>query len=211
MSRTCTWLVVALVVGCKREPAGTTESAGSQTAQVAPVHADAALQPDAPPPLDAAAAAPTEAQALAAAKAWFAAASSKDVKQLAAASALPFHIQDLYAKCASGVLEEATDLDKLATCMGKSNLRATFGNTERKPDLEVSTTVPEPTAMIELQAKEWSSVVPADQHASHAFVVLTNGHPEYWSDMLYALVAVRLVDGTPKVDGATLLLSQEGD
>lgn len=225
------WVIVlAVVVGCKREAAptrGDETPSGAMTGSslptgVAAITGSAAdggvagSTVDAPVALDAAMAGParpSETQALEAVKRWIAAAAQKKHDALAAESTLPFTLVDQFSRtsCGNGELSDAKAFAALSKCMGanKNTLRATLGN--KDPQLGFWDELPEPPHMIEHHANAWTAVVPPADRAAHAYVTFIGGHPTYWSDILYALFAVRFVDGVPKVTGAVFVFSQEGD
>jgi len=208
----CWLVVVVLVSACKRE----TSSEPSPGSGSAP----AAVPIDAPPPIDApaldapSAQRPSEAQALEAAKAWMAAVVANKAAPLVAASDLPLRLFDQFNRtsCGEGTVDDAKQLEALVTCFGKdgAKLAATFGN-KKDPQLEYSAEMPDVPAMLAGKPEAWNGVTPEAQRGSHAFVTFINGHPKYWSDVLYAVFAVHIVDGAPKVDGVGLVFSQEGE
>lgn len=200
-------IVVAMVTGCK-------DSAQAPVVdrKPAPVVIDAAPIPDAA--RDAAVTnKPTAAQALEAGKRWLAAAGTKDPKALLAASALPFKLSDAFTRprCESAVIADAGAFTKIARCLQQEALRSTVTNTEHEASIEASLVLPEPDQFAAIAEAEWNALVPAADRATHAFVTFANGHPKYFADVLYILLSVKLVEGTPTVDGAVLVLTSQGD
>lgn len=157
---------------------------------------------------------PTEAQALEAAKRWIAAVATNKPDALIEASAVPITMTDLFTnnKCATGVVATAPDLAKTARCFQKADkLRKTLTNEDRPPDFEVSLDLPEPPPSIGGDKESWTSFVAVDQQPAHAFVRVAASDPRYPADVLYGLLAIRLVDARAKVDGALLVFASEGD
>lgn len=204
--RTC--VILAALTACKDKGAAppAAEPKGSQA--VAPIDAPA---PDAPPPDAPAATRPTEAQALDAGTRWIAAAAGKDPKKLVEASTTPFKLIDEYnhtgERCSGA--PDAAGLATAAKCLQNKRLRATFGN--EKPDVKASVELPPSDSIIASVDEAWNALVPEAARASHAFVLFTNGHPDYPADVLYALLSVTLVDDKPTVDGVLLVFSSQGD
>jgi len=208
---------VLLISACKREPSPerSAPGSGSPTAPTAAPIVDASSDaaPIDAPAQDAPSQRPSEAQAFEATKAWMAAVITKKAAPLVAASALPFQLVDRFNRtsCGEDTLDDAKEFEPLVKCFGKdgAKLAATFGT--KDPKLEYSAEMPDVPAMLQSQPEAWNGVMPEAQRGSHAFVVFIHGHPKYWSDVLYAVFAVRIVDGVAKVGGVALVFSQEGE
>ncbi len=176
-------------------------------------------------PLPAAQAAPARAPAPAAkltpelaietARTWLAALEKGDAAALAAASATPFVLQHtgIEDHFACGAMEDQKDaaaLNKTATCLaGHAGLRAALAGATVKPTVAK----PPPDAVR-------TPKFVAGWQADHLFVFFQlqkeqppDPHVEV-THALDGLLAVRLADGKPVVDGASLdyaALTEEGD
>jgi hypothetical protein len=206
-------LVVLIVAGCGRKKQEATPKQGSASAAPPRADADAAPAPDAAAGSGAVASRPTDQQAIDAVKAWATAIAAKDAAKAAAAAAVPFRFTDHYTStntmkaCKSTPAADATALAEITACLAASpQVRGSLAVDHASFD----TAADAPASLMGDDGKAWTAFAQLTD-ASHALVTVAGGDPEHPADVLYALFAVRLVDGSAKVDAAFLAYSLEGE
>jgi hypothetical protein len=205
-------VVVLIVAACGRKTQEASPTPGSASA--APTRADAAAAPapDAAVATGTAASRPTDQQAIDAVKAWASAIAAKDAAQAPAASAVPFRFTDHYTStntmkaCKSTPAADAAALAEITACLAASaQVRGSLGE---QASFEAAADAP--ASLMGDDGKAWTAFAQATD-ASHALLTVAGGDPEHPADVLYALFAAHLVDGSAKVDAAFLAYSLEGE
>jgi len=206
-------LVVLIVAGCGRKKQEASPTPGSASAAPTRADADAAPAPDAAAATGTAVSRPTDQQAIDAVKAWASAIAAKDAAKATAASAVPFRFTDHYTStntmkaCKSTPAADATALAEITACLAASpQVRGSLSVDHASFDSAADA----PASLMGDDGKAWTAFAQLTD-ASHALVTVAGGDPEHPADVLYGLFAVRLVDGSAKVDAAFLAYSLEGE
>jgi hypothetical protein len=204
-------LALMFAPSCKREE----KTAPPAPATSAPLAADQAGPAPTPVPGAAPAATLTPELAIETAGKWLAALEKGDAAALAAASATPFKlyhtgIEDHFACGAMEEQKDAAALQKTATCLaGHAGLKSALAGATVQPTVAK----PPPDAV---RTPKFVAGWQAD-HVFIFFQLQKNQQPDPDAEVTHSLdglLAVRLADGKPVVDGASLdyaAIAEEGD